>query len=282
MTSAELTTIRVGHSPDSDDAFMFYALTHDRLDTGGLRFVHQLEDIETLNRRATRGELEVSAVSIHAFAYLADRYALLASGASMGERYGPTLVTREPMTLEDLRGQTIAVPGKLTSAYLTLQLCMGKDVPVTLLPFDQILPAVAAGDVPAGLLIHEGQLFYGDKGLHKVLDLGQWWYEQTSLPLPLGGNVVRKDLGEALVLKIAGLLKQSIHYALEHREEALAYALAYARDLDPKLADRFVGMYVNHWTVEYGPRGREAVRQLLGRAAEAGLVPGPFDIQFVG
>lgn len=282
MTSAELTTIRVGHSPDSDDAFMFYALTHDRLDTGGLRFVHQLEDIETLNRRATRGEFEVSAVSIHAFAYLADRYALLASGASMGDRYGPTLVTREPMTLEDLRGRTIAVPGKLTSAYLTLQLCMGKDVPVTLLPFDQILPAVAAGDVPAGLLIHEGQLFYGDKGLHKVLDLGQWWYEQTSLPLPLGGNVVRKDLGEAMVLKIAGLLKQSIHYALEHREEALTYALAYARDLDPKLADRFVGMYVNHWTVDYGPRGREAVRQFLGRAAEAGLVPGPIDIQFVG
>lgn len=282
MTSAELTTIRVGHSPDSDDAFMFYALTHDRLDTGGLRFVHQLEDIETLNGRATRGELEVSAVSIHAFAYLAGRYALLASGASMGDRYGPTLVTRQPMTLEDLRGQTIAIPGKLTSAYLTLQLCMGKDVPVKLLPFDQILPAVAAGAVPAGLLIHEGQLFYGDKGLHKVLDLGQWWHEQTSLPLPLGGNVVRKDLGEALVLKIAGLLKQSIHYALEHREEALTYALAYARDLDPKLADRFVGMYVNHWTVDYGPRGREAVRQLLGRAAAAGLVPGPIDIQFVG
>lgn len=282
MTSAELTTIRVGHSPDSDDAFMFYALTHDRLDTGGLRFVHQLEDIETLNGRATRGELEVSAVSIHAFAYLADRYALLASGASMGDRYGPTLVTREPMTLEDLRGRTIAIPGKLTSAYLTLQLCMGKDVPVTLLPFDQILPAVAAGDVAAGLLIHEGQLFYGDRGLHKVLDLGQWWYEQTSLPLPLGGNVVRKDLGEAMVLKIAGLLKQSIHYALEHREEALTYALAYARDLDPKLADRFVGMYVNHWTVDYGPRGREAVRQFLGRAAEAGLVPGPIDIQFEG
>ncbi|MGZ3432034.1 MAG: menaquinone biosynthesis family protein [Isosphaeraceae bacterium] len=282
MTSAKLTTIRVGHSPDSDDAFMFYALTHDRLDTGGLRFVHQLEDIETLNRRALSGELEVSAVSIHAFAYLADRYALLASGASMGDRYGPTLVTREPMTLEDLRGRTIAIPGKLTSAYLTLQLCMGKDVPVTLLPFDQILPAVAAGDVPAGLLIHEGQLFYGDKGLYKVLDLGQWWYEQTSLPLPLGGNVVRKDLGEAMVLKIAGLLKQSIHYALEHREEALTYALAYARGLDPKLADRFVGMYVNHWTVDYGPRGREAVRQFLGRAAEAGLVPGPIDIQFVG
>ncbi len=282
MTSAELMTIRVGHSPDSDDAFMFYALTHDRLETGGLRFVHQLEDIETLNGRATRGELEVSAVSIHAFAHLADRYALLASGASMGDRYGPTLVTREPMTLDDLKGQTIAIPGKLTSAYLTLKLCLGKDVPVTVLPFDQILPAVAAGDVPAGLLIHEGQLFYGDKGLHKVLDLGQWWYEQTGLPLPLGGNVVRRDLGEAMILKIAGLLKQSIQYALDHREEALNYALTYARDLDPKLADRFVGMYVNHWTVDYGPRGREAVRQLLGRAAEAGLVPGPIDIQFVG
>ncbi len=204
MTSADSKTIRVGHSPDSDDAFMFYALTHDRLDTGGLRFVHQLEDIETLNQRATRGELEVSAVSIHAYAYLADRYALLASGASMGDRYGPTLVTRQPMTLEDLKGQTIAIPGKLTSAYLTLQLCMGKDVPVTLLPFDQILPAVAAGTVTAGLLIHEGQLFYGDKGLHKVLDLGQWWYEQTSLPLPLGGNVVRKDLGEETVAEDRG------------------------------------------------------------------------------
>jgi len=282
MTSAELTTIRVGHSPDSDDAFMFYALTHDRLDTGGLRFVHQLEDIETLNHRATQGELEVSAVSIHAFAYLADRYALLASGASMGDRYGPTLVTREPMKLDDLRGQPIAVPGKLTSAYLTLQLCLGKDVPVEVMPFDQILPAVATGKVTAGLLIHEGQLYYGDKGLHKVLDLGQWWHEQTLLPLPLGGNVVRKDLGEVLVLKIAGLLKQSIRYALEHREEALAYALQYARDLDPKLADRFVGMYVNHWTVDYGPRGREAVRRLLGCAAEAGLVPGPIDVQFVG
>ena len=188
MTSAELTTIRVGHSPDSDDAFMFYALTHDQLDTGGLRFVHQLEDIETLNRRALKGELEVSAVSIHAFAYLADRYALLASGSSMGDRYGPTLVTREPMTLEDLRGRTIAVPGKLTTAYLTLQLCLGKDVPVMVMPFDQILPAVAAGDVPAGLLIHEGQLYYGDRGLHKVLDLGQWWYEQTGAAAAAGGQ----------------------------------------------------------------------------------------------
>jgi 1,4-dihydroxy-6-naphthoate synthase len=200
----------------------------------------------------------------------------------MGDRYGPTLVTRGPAGLDDLRGQTIAIPGKLTSAYLALQLCMGKDVPVSVMPFDQILPAVAEGKVAAGLLIHEGQLYSGDKGLHKVLDLGQWWFEQTGLPLPLGGNVVRRDLGEATVLKIAGLLKESIRYALEHRAEALEYALQYARDLDPALADRFVGMYVNDWTVDYGPRGREAVRLLMTRAAEAGLVPGPVDIQFVG
>jgi 1,4-dihydroxy-6-naphthoate synthase len=282
MDSDGMTTIRIGHSPDSDDAFMFYALTHDRLDTGGLRFIHQLEDIETLNRRALQGELEVSAVSIHAYAHLADRYALLASGASMGDRYGPTLVTREPATIDELRGRTIAVPGRLTSAFLTLQLCLGRDVPVTVMPFDQILAAVATGTVAAGLLIHEGQLYYSDRGLHQVLDLGQWWFEQTSLPLPLGGNVVRKDLGEDLVLEIARLVKQSIRYALEHRGEALSYALQYARDLDPTLADRFVGMYVNDWTIDYGPRGREAVRLLLGRAAEAGLVPGPVDLQFVG
>jgi 1,4-dihydroxy-6-naphthoate synthase len=273
--------IRVGHSPDSDDAFMFYALTQEKLDTGGLRFVHQLEDIETLNRRALSGELEVSAVSIHAFAYLADRYALLGSGSSMGDRYGPTLVTREPASLDQLRGRTIAVPGKLTTAFLTLQLCLGREVPVVVLPFDQILPAVAQGQVEAGLIIHEGQLYYGDRGLHKVIDLGQWWYEQTGLPLPLGGNVVRKDLGDELVHRIAGLLKQSIVYALEHREEALQYALRYARDLDPALADRFVGMYVNDWTVDYGDRGRGAVRTLLGRAGELGLVPGPLDVQFV-
>jgi 1,4-dihydroxy-6-naphthoate synthase len=273
--------IRVGHSPDSDDAFMFYALAHDRLDTGGLRFVHQLEDIETLNRRATRGELEVSAVSIHAFAHVADRYALLSSGSSMGDRYGPTLITRTPQTLEDLKHRTIAVPGKLTTAYLTLQLCLGKDVPVVVMPFDQILPAVTDGRAEAGLIIHEAQLYYDQHGLYRVVDLGQWWYEQTGLPLPLGGNVVRKDLGDELIGRIARLLKQSILYALEHRREALEYALQYARDLDPALADRFVGMYVNEWTVDYGPRGREAVRTLLDRATEMGLVPGPLDVQFV-
>ena len=282
MSTAPGRTIRVGHSPDSDDAFMFYALTHGKLDTGGLHFVHQLEDIETLNRRALGGELEVSAVSIHAFAHLAERYALLASGCSMGDRYGPTLIAREPMTLNDLAGRTIAIPGRLTTAYLALQLCLGKDVPVEVVPFDRILPAVAEGRAEVGLIIHEGQLYYGDKGLHKVVDLGQWWFEQTGLPLPLGGNVVRKDLGDELVQRIARLLKASIQYALDHRQEALDYALRYARDLDPALADRFVGMYVNEWTLDYGPRGREAVRTLLGRASVAGLFPGTIDVQFVG
>ncbi len=208
--------------------------------------------------------------------------ALLASGSSMGDQYGPTLVTRQPLTLDDLRGRTIAIPGKLTTAYLTMQLCLGKDTPVVVMPFDQILPAVAEGRVEAGLLIHEGQLYYGERGLHKVVDLGQWWHAQTGLPLPLGGNVVRRDLGEARVAQIARLIKESIRYALDHRAEALEYAMRYARDLEPALADRFVGMYVNDWTIDYGPVGREAVRTLLNRAAEAGLVPGPLDVQFVG
>jgi 1,4-dihydroxy-6-naphthoate synthase len=284
MPTHDARTIRVGHSPDSDDAFMFYALTHDRIDTEGLRFVHQLEDIETLNRRALRGELEVSAVSIHAFAHLADRYALLASGSSMGDRYGPKLVARAATTLDAIRTARtpIAVPGLLTTAYLALRLCLGPDVPVQVVPFDRIIPAVLEGRHEVGLIIHEGQLYYPDKGLHQVADLGQWWHEQTGLPLPLGGNVVRKDLGPEVVAQVARLIKQSIVYALEHRQEALAYALTYARDLDPALADRFVGMYVNAWTVDYGPRGREAVRTLLNRAWEAGLVPAPVDVQFVG
>ena len=283
MSTTERRTIRVGHSPDSDDAFMFHALANDKLDTGDLRFVHQLEDIETLNRRALDGELEVSAVSIHAYAHLADKYALLASGSSMGDRYGPKLVSREPSTLDDLRERrpTIAVPGTLTTAYLTLQLCLGKDVPVAVMPFDRIIPAVLDGSVEVGLIIHEGQLYYPDEGLHQVADLGQWWFEQTDLPLPLGGNVVRRDLGTETIERIAALLKQSIRYALDHREEALAYALQYARGLDPALADRFVGMYVNEWTVDYGDRGREAVRTLLERAEREGLVPGPVDVQFV-
>ncbi|QDV38575.1 menaquinone biosynthesis family protein [Tautonia plasticadhaerens] len=284
MSTEGRRTIRVGHSPDSDDAFMFYALAHEKLDTGDLHFVHQLEDIETLNRRALEGELEVSAVSIHAYSHLADRYALLASGSSMGDRYGPKLIAREPMTLDDLRERkpTIAVPGTLTTAYLTLQICLGKDVPVEVVPFDRIIPAVLEGKVDVGLIIHEGQLYYPDHDLHLVADLGEWWYGETGLPLPLGGNVVRRDLGQETVERVARLLKQSIQYALDHRQEALDYALTYARGLDPKLADRFVGMYVNEWTVDYGERGREAVRTLLKRAEELGLVPGPVDVRFVG
>jgi 1,4-dihydroxy-6-naphthoate synthase len=281
-------TLRVGHSPDSDDAFMFYALTHGKIDTGDLDFAHQLEDIQTLNKRALAGELEISAVSIHAFAHIADRYALLASGCSMGDHYGPKLVARQPWTLDDLRagGKTIAVPGPLTTAFLTLQLCLGPDrvgssIPVVQTPFDQIIPEVLAGRADVGLIIHEGQLYYPDQGLHQILDLGEWWMAETGLPLPLGGNVVRKDLGEETVLRVADLLKQSIQYALDHRSEALDYALTYARGLDPALADRFVGMYVNEWTVDYGPRGREAVRTLLTRAADAGLVP-RVPIEFVG
>jgi 1,4-dihydroxy-6-naphthoate synthase len=192
------------------------------------------------------------------------------------------IVSREPLSLDDLKGRTIAIPGKLTSAYLTLQLCLGRDVPVTVMPFDQILPAVAEGKVDAGLLIHEGQLYYGERGLHKVIDFGEWWYQETGLPLPLGGNVVRKDLGDDLVNRIAVLLRQSIEYSLAHRQEALAHALQYARDLDPSQADQFVGMYVNELTVDYGERGREAVRTFLKRAVEAGLVPGPVAVQFVG
>lgn len=282
MSTAE-TTVRVGHSPDSDDAFMFYALTHDKIDTGGIRFVHQLEDIQTLNKRALVGELEVSAVSIHAFAHIADKYALLSSGASMGEGYGPKIVTREPTTLEQLRGKTIAVPGEMTSAFLALRMALGKDAPVVQMDFNAVLPAVLSGEVAAGVIIHEGQLYYQEKGLHQVLDLGVWWNERTGgLPLPLGGNVVRKDLGEAMIEKIARLVRESIQYALDHREEALAYALTYARDLDPGLADEFVGMYVNQRTVDYGPEGRKAVQLFLDRGAEMGLVPGPLPIQFVG
>jgi len=274
--------IRVGHSPDSDDAFMFYALTHDKLETGGLRFVHQLEDIETLNRRALEGELEVSAVSIHAFAHLADRYALLGSGSSMGDRYGPTLITREPSSLDALRGRTIAIPGKLTTAYLTLQLCLGKDVPVVVMPFDRILPAVAEGEVEAGLIIHEGQLTYSTSGLQKVIDLGVWWRETTGLPLPLGGNAIRRSLGQGTMLTVTQALRESIQHGLDHREEALAYAMQFARDLDTALANRFVSMYVNERTLSYGEDGKVAIRKLLEMGHERGIIPVAAKVDFIG
>jgi 1,4-dihydroxy-6-naphthoate synthase len=273
--------ITVGHSPDPDDAFMFYALAHDKLDTGDLRFRHELQDIETLNRRALRGELEVTAVSIHAYAHLLDKYALLPSGCSMGDRYGPMVVAKRPMTVGDLKTARIAVPGTLTTAFLTLRLLLPQGFSYEVLPFDKILNAVAEGRVDAGLIIHEGQLTFQNQGLHLVVDLGVWWQERTGLPLPLGGNVVRRDLGDATMKQISRLLKESIRYALAHRDDALNYALQYARDMDKALADQFVGMYVNDWTLDYGPRGREAVRRLLDEGHRAGVIGSPVAVEFV-
>jgi 1,4-dihydroxy-6-naphthoate synthase len=273
--------ITVGHSPDPDDAFMFYALAHDKLDTGGLRFRHELQDIETLNRRALRGELEVTAVSIHAYAHLLDRYALLPSGCSMGDRYGPMVVARRPMTVAELGRTRVAVPGTLTTAFLTLRLLLPEGFTYEVVPFDHILAAVAEGRFDAGLIIHEGQLTFQNQGLHLVVDLGVWWQDRTGLPLPLGGNVVRRDLGPETMSQLSRLLKESIRYALEHRDAALDYALRYARDMDKSLADRFVGMYVNDWTLDYGPRGREAVRRLLDEGHQAGVIPNPAAVEFV-
>ncbi len=277
----EPITIRVGHSPDSDDAFMFYALTQARIDTGNRRYVHLLEDIETLNRRALRGELEVSAISIHAYAYVADRYALMSCGCSMGDRYGPLVVARQPLRAEELHEKTIAVPGTMTTAFLTLRLLLRGSFAYEHVPFDRILEAVRSGDVDAGLVIHEGQLTYEQLGLVRVVDLGEWWFERTGLPLPLGGNVVRRDLGEEMMRAVTDDVRRSIEYALTHREEALAYALQYARGLRRDQADDFVGRYVNEWTVDYGERGREAVRRLLDEAHAAGIIPTAVDVQFV-
>jgi len=275
--------IHVAHSPDSDDAFMFWALAAGRIDTGGRRYVHELADIETLNRRALAGELEVTAVSIHAYAYLADRYALLAHGASIGDRYGPRIVARERAPADPraaLAGRTVAVPGELTTAFLALRLYQPAARTVVV-PFDQIEDYVAAGRADAGLLIHEGQLTYADRGLALWVDLGEWWDDETGLPLPLGGNVARRDLGDAMLGAVARDLKASIEYGLAHRGEALAHAQSYSRGLDPAKTDRFVGMYVNDYTVDYGARGRQAVRELLERGHRAGIVPGPVPLHFV-
>jgi 1,4-dihydroxy-6-naphthoate synthase len=274
-------TIHVAHSPDSDDAFMFYALAEGKIDTDGITYVHELQDIETLNRRAMRGELEVTAVSIHAYAYLADRYALLPHGASMGDRYGPRLVSRERKSRADVRGARVAVPGTLTTAYLALKLFEPDFVPVPT-AFDRIEDAVLRGEVDFGLLIHEGQLTYAERGLHLVADMGEWWFQTTGLPLPLGGNVVRKDLGEPLIARISRHLRDSIAYGLEHRGKALDHAMRYARGLDRGKADRFVGMYVNDWTLDYGARGREAVRRLLARGVDEGVITRPVEVEFVG
>jgi len=274
-------TITVGHSPDPDDAFMFYALAHNKIDTGDLVFRHELQDIETLNRRALKGELEVSAVSIHAYAHLLDKYALLPSGCSMGDRYGPMVVARRSMSIDELNEATIAVPGTMTTAFLTLRLLLGKQPRHEVMPFDQILQAVAGKKYDAGLIIHEGQLTFQNQGLDLVVDLGAWWYEKTGLPLPLGGNVVRRDLGLKTMRTISRLLKESIQYSLDHRQDALNYAVQYARDMDISLADKFVGMYVNDWTLDFGPRGRQAVSRLLDEAHKAGAISKPVNVEFV-
>jgi len=278
--------IRVGHSPDADDAFMFYALARDKIDTGPYRFVHELVDIETLNRRAFSSELELTAVSVHAYAHLTGLYMLCTCGASMGDGYGPMVVAKTPLALADLPGMTVAVPGTLTTAYLALRLCLGADFRHVVVPFDEILGAVQSGGyqgrpIDAGLIIHEGQLTYEQFGLHLVVDTGQWWFDETGLPLPLGANAIRKDLGPKVIRDVHRLLLASIRYGLEHRREALEYALGFGRGLDPAQADRFVAMYVNPWTLDFGPRGREAVRQLLARGHEAGVLPQPVVPEFV-
>ena len=279
-SSSHLTTIHVAHSPDSDDAFMFYALAEHKIDTEGLTYVHELQDIESLNQRALRAELEVTAVSIHAYAYLADTYALLPHGSSMGDKYGPRLVARQPMTRDEVRGKRIAVPGPLTTAYLALRLYQPEFEAVQM-AFDAIEDAVEAGEVDAGLLIHEGQLTFGERGLHLVADMGVWWFGETGLPLPLGGNVVRKDLGADLIRKVSRHLRASIAYGLDHRVLALDHAMQYARGLDRGKADTFVGMYVNQWTLDYGPRGREAVKRFLARGVDSGVIPHSVDVEFV-
>jgi len=275
-------TLTLGHSPDPDDAFMFYGLAAGKVDAGAWAFEHVLQDIQTLNDRAMKGELDITAISIHAYPYVADKYALTAWGSSMGDGYGPMVVAREPMSIERLRGLKIAIPGKMTTAYLALNLLLGADTfSPTVVMFDEILGQVADGRVDAGLIIHEGQLTYANHDLHMIVDLGAWFKEQTGLPLPLGGNCIRRDLGGAME-EITAILKRSIEYGLAHRDEAVAHALQYARDMGHDLADQFVGMYVNEWTVDYGEVGRRAMRELLNRGHAAGLIPQVKSIDFVG
>ena len=275
---AQTEKIRIGHSPDSDDAFMFYALAKGLIPTAPYEIVHVIEDIETLNQRALAAELEVTAISVHAYAYVAKDYALMPCGASIGDRYGPLVVSKAPM--ESLEGKRIAIPGKMTTAYLTLSL-LQPNFEAETRPFDKILDAVQQDEVDAGLIIHEGQLTYAREGLHKVIDLGEWWYEETGLPLPLGANVIRRDLGTEKIRKITALLKQSIQYSLDHRSDGLEYAMTYARDMETALADKFVGMYVNDYTLDYGDNGRAGVQELLRRGSEAGIIPHRVDADFV-
>jgi len=283
MTTAatQQRTISLAHSPDSDDAFMFYGLATHKLETGDLEFQHTLQDIQTLNEEARKGTYDVTAISFHAYAYVADKYALLPHGASIGDNYGPILVANEELDPANLSTVTIAVPGTLTSAFLALSIHT-PNFKYEVVPFDQIIEAVTERRCDAGLLIHEGQLFYQDLGLRKVLDLGEWWHGHTNgLPLPMGGNAIRRDLGEETIREVSKLLKESIRYSLDNREDALAYAMQFAREMDAALADQFVGMWVNELTLDYGERGREAVRRLLSEGYERGIIPHQVDIQFV-
>ena len=273
-------TITLAHSPDSDDAFMFYGLATNKLDTGELNFQHLLKDIQTLNEEAMRGTYDVTAISFHAYAYIHDKYALLPHGASIGDNYGPILVSREPATPADIPKLKIAIPGKLTSAFLALRI-FNSDFSYEVVPFDKIIDAVLDGRCDAGLLIHEGQLFYQSKGLHKVLDLGEWWHERHGLPLPMGGNAIRRELGAERIKEVSNLLRESIRYSLDHREDALQYAMQFARDMEPELADRFVAMWVNDLTLDYTERGREAVRLLLDEGYQKGVIPSQVRVEFV-
>jgi 1,4-dihydroxy-6-naphthoate synthase len=280
-TATETRTITVAHSPDSDDAFMFYGLATNKIETGDIRFEHVLEDIQTLNEKATRGVYDVTAISFHAYAYVHDKYALLPHGASIGEGYGPIVVAREPHAVEEISKLKIAVPGTMTSAYLALRI-LSPEFEYVVVPFDRIIDAVNSGEADAGLLIHEGQLFYQKMGLHKVVDLGEWWKDWTGLPLPMGGNVVRRDLGAETIKRVSEYLHESIRYSLDNRRDALAYAMQFARDMDPELADRFVGMWVNQLTLDYTERGRLAVQRLLDEGAARGVIPDRVTAEFVG
>jgi 1,4-dihydroxy-6-naphthoate synthase len=274
--------IRIAHSPDSDDAFMFYGLATNKIRVPGLKFTHVLTDIETLNQKAiSEAFYDVTAISFHAYPYLQDNYALMACGGSVGEGYGPMIVASRTFSLDEIKKVRIAVPGKLTTAYLTLKL-FAPEIETAVVSFDRIIPEVQAGNFDAGLIIHEGQLTYSHSGLHKIIDLGQWWREETGLPLPLGGNAIRRSLGDDLMITVTNALRDSIQHALDHRDEALAYAMQFARDLDQDLANKFVGMYVNERTLNYGDDGREAIRKLLTLGHERGIIPHPVKVDFVG
>jgi 1,4-dihydroxy-6-naphthoate synthase len=280
QVSSSVREVTIAHSPDSDDAFMFYALATNKVRRSGLKFIHTLCDIETLNQKAREGVYDVTAISFHAYPYIVDKYALMPCGGSVGEGYGPMIVSARPLSQRDAKRRTIAVPGTLTTAYLALKL-FAPGIETETVPFDQIIPQVLAGKYEAGLIIHEGQLTFAKSGLHKVVDLGAWWRKETKLPLPLGGNAIRRALGPEVIRDTVSALRESIEYALEHREPALAYAMQFARDLDHAAADKFVGMYVNERTLDYGREGRDAIRKLLAQGHEAGVIPHAVEVEFV-